>query len=318
MKHLSTLALVVTFAGSALAACSSDPEGDSDSNKGGSTSTAGSLATAGTTTTTAGTSAGGSTGTAGTSSAGTSSGGANTAGSGTSGSANGGTGQAGSGGSAAGTGNGGSGGASNPNAVVSTCGTQMYTPSATPGAACATKAVPATPLIAAFETAGAAPGWGVYPNVDGMTGFTPATATPSAGGANGTTMALNFAVTNLAQGIKLQVGFGTQCQDVRTFEGLSFWAKGTIDAATAPFAVDANTIVIQVGSEKSLLGGCVGNGCAAAPPDKRITIAADWKEYRIPFDCFGDGLVFDGYYTNILFSAFGTNSNFSIDQVGYY
>jgi hypothetical protein len=181
-----------------------------------------------------------------------------------------------------------------------------------------TKAVPATPLIAAFETAGAAPGWGVYPNVDGMTGFTPATATPSAGGANGTTMALSYVVTNLAQGIKLQVGFGTQCQDVRTFQGLSFWAKGTIDAATAPFAVDANTIVIQVGSEKSLLGGCVGDGCSAAPPDKRITIAADWKEYRIPFDCFGDGLVFDGYYTNILFSAFGTNSSFSIDQVGYY
>jgi hypothetical protein len=315
MKHLSTLALVATFAGSVLAACSSDPEGESDTNKGGSTSTAGSIATAGTTTTTAGTSTGGtSSGTAGSASAGTSSGGANTAGSGTSGSASGGTATAGSGGSASG----GSGGASNPNAVVTTCGAQKYTPSATPGAACVTKAVPATPLIAAFETAGAAPGWGVYPNVDGMTGFTPATATPSAGGANGTTMALSYVVTNLAQGIKLQVGFSTQCQDVRTFQGLSFWAKGTIDAATAPFPVDANTIVIQVGSEKSLLGGCVGNGCSAAPPDKRITIAADWKEYRIPFDCFGDGLVFDGYYTNILFSAFGTNSSFAIDQVGYY
>mgnify|MGYP001597308040 CR=1 FL=1 len=321
MKHLSTLALVATFAGSVLAACSSDPEGESDNNKGGSTSTAGSIATAGTTTTTAGTSTGGSsTGTAGSgTNAGTSSGGANTAGSGTSGSGNGGAhaGSGGSGGAASG-GSGGSGGTSNPNAVVTTCGTQKYTPSATPGAACVTKAVPATPLIAAFETAGAAPGWGVYPNVDGMTGFAPATATPSAGGANGTTMALSYVVTNLAQGIKLQVGFGTQCQDVRTFQGLSFWAKGTIDAATAPFAVDANTIVIQVGSEKSLLGGCVGDGCSAAPPDKRITIAADWKEYRIPFDCFGDGLVFDGYYTNILFSAFGTNSNFAIDQVGYY
>ncbi|HEX2870608.1 MAG TPA: hypothetical protein VHP33_05115 [Polyangiaceae bacterium] len=321
MKHLSTLALVATFAGSVLAACSSDPEGESDTNKGGSTSTAGSIATAGTTTTTAGSATGGTnTGTAGSgTSAGTSSGGANTAGSGTSGSGNGGA-HAGSGGASGGAsgGSGGSGGASNPNAVVTTCGAQMYTPSATPGAACVTKAVPATPLIAAFEDAGAAPGWGVYPNVDGMTGFTPATATPSGGGANGTTKALSYVVTNLTQGIKLQVGFGTQCQDVRTFEGLSFWAKGTIDAATVPFAVDANTIVIQVGSEKSLLGGCVGDGCAAAPPDKRITISADWKEYRIPFDCFGDGLVFDGYYTNILFSAFGTNSTFAIDQVGYY
>jgi hypothetical protein len=125
-------------------------------------------------------------------------------------------------------------------------------------------------------------------------------------------------VTTLAQGIKVQVGFGTQCQDVRTFEGFSFWAKGTIDAATMPYEVAANTLVLQVGSEKSLLGGCMGESCAPAPPDKRITISADWKEYRIAFDCFGDGKVFDGYYTNILFNAFGTNAAFSIDEVGYY
>jgi hypothetical protein len=192
----------------------------------------------------------------------------------------------------------------------------MYTPSATPGAACATTAVPSVPLIANFEAAGVAPGWGVYPNVDGMTGFMPTTATPSAGGANGTAQALAFTVTGLTQGIKIQVGFGTQCQDVRTFTGLSFWAKGTIDAATVPFAVDANTLVLLVGSEKSAQGGCTGT-CSNAP-DRRVTITADWQEYRIPFDCFGDGTGFDGYYTNILFNAFGTNSSFAIDQVGYY
>ena len=319
MKHFKTLALVATFAGCGLAACSSDPESGSPTGTAGSTS-GGSLPTAGTSTTSAGTATGGSAvvpigGHAGTSTtAGTGTGGTSSAGTGTGGTSMAGTAAGGT--SSAGAG--GSGGASNPNAVVTTCGAQKYTPAATPGAACVTKVVPATPLIAAFETAGAAAGWGVYPNVDAGTGFTPTTATPSAGGANGTTMALNFAVTGLAQGIKLQVGFGTQCQDVRTFQGLSFWAKGTIDAATAPFAVDANTLVLQVGSEKSLLGGCTGDGCSAAPPDKRIAISTDWKEYRIPFDCFGDGLVFDGYYTNILISAFGTNSSFSIDQVGYY
>lgn len=324
MKHFNALALAATVASIGLAACSSDPEDNSPTGTAG-TTTGGSLATAGTTTTVAGTPTGGSTGvttggsTAGTTAttAGTSPGGTSSAGTGAGGTSSAGTAAGGtsSGGSA---GSGGSGGASNPNAVVTTCGTQKYTASATPGAACVTKVVPATPLIAAFETAGAAAGWGVYPNVDNGTGFTPTTATPSAGGANGTTMALNFAVTGLAQGIKLQVGFGTQCQDVRTFQGFSFWAKGTIDAATLPFEVAANTLVLQVGSEKSLLGGCVGDGCAAAPPDKRIAISTDWKEYRIPFDCFGDGLVFDGYYTNVLISAFGTNSSFSIDQVGYY
>jgi hypothetical protein len=46
--------------------------------------------------------------------------------------------------------------------------------------------------------------------------------------------------------------------------------------------VTANTIVIQLGSENWLLGGCQGAGCSEAPPDKRITISADWREYRIP------------------------------------
>ena len=195
----------------------------------------------------------------------------------------------------------------------------MYTPTATPGAACVTTVVPAVKLISDFEAAGVAPGWGVYPNVDGMTGFTPTTATPSTtlGGANGTAKSLSFAVTALTQGIKIQVGFGTQCQDVRTFSGLSFWAKGTIDAATQPFAVDANTLVLFLGSEESAQGGCT-TACSTAPNDKRITITTDWKEYRIPFNCFGNAMGFDGYYTNILINAFGTNSSFAIDQVGYY
>ena len=91
-----------------------------------------------------------------------------------------------------------------------------------------------------------------------------------------------------------------------------------IDAATAPFPVDANTLVLLLGSETSSQGGCTGASCSAAAPDKRVTITADWKQYEIPFDCFGTGTVFDGYYTNILFNAFGTNSNFAIDEVGYY
>lgn len=307
MVRLTRFILAAGSIYASVAACSSNPT--SNTGSGGSTSIAGGFSHAGSSVASAGSSVGGMPA-AGSASGGASAGEAsNTAGAG--GSTNAGANTGGSAGSGGGN-NGGSG------AVVTTCGQQKYTPSATPGAACVTKTVPATPLIAAFEATGPAPGWGVYPNVDGKTGFTPATATPTAGGANGTAQALAFVVTNLAQGIKLQVGFGSQCQDVRTFAGLSFWAKGTIDAATQPFAVDANTLVVQVGSETSILGGCQGNGCAAAPPDKRVTISAEWKEYRIPFDCFGDGEVFDGYYTNILFNALGTNANFAIDQVGYY
>jgi hypothetical protein len=307
MKYVTPFAIaaLLSVTGFACSSTPDDSEGDDgDAGKGNTTAGTGNT-TAGTGNTTAGTgnSMGGQS---------TGGGGAGTSGAPAAGGA--GSGNGGSGGGSGGTG----GAANNPDAVVATCMAQMYTPTDTPGAACVTKAVPATPLIAAFETAGPAAGWGVYPNMDGQTGFTPTMATPSAGGANGTTMALSFTVTNVTQGIKLELGFGTQCQDVRTFEGLSFWAKGTIDAATVPYAVEANTIVIQVGSEKSLLGGCVGDGCSAAPPDKRVVITPEWKEYRVPWDCFGDGLVFDGYYRNILFSALGPNSSFSIDEVGYY
>ena len=293
MKLRIRLAVVATCVGFGVAACSSNPT--SNTGGGGTGFSAGNTSFAGSGVTTGGSSTGG-------------------AGAGGSTSAAGG--MPGAGGASGGA-SGGSAGSSTASAVVTTC-TQKYTPTATPGAACATTMVPAAPLIATFDMAGAAPGWGVYPNVANMTGFTPTTATPSPGGANGTAQALAFTVANLAQGIKIQVGFGTQCQDVRTFSGLSFWAKGSIDAAAQPFVVDANTIVVQIGSETSSLGGCMGATCSAAPPDKRVTIAADWKEYRVPFDCFGDGKVFDGYYTNILFNAFGTNSSFAIDQVGYY
>ncbi|HVY30708.1 MAG TPA: hypothetical protein VHB79_29315 [Polyangiaceae bacterium] len=342
MKLFTPLAFITVLVGCGVAGCSSNPtantEGDGGTSNAGTASiagtgfVAGSSATAGTSTTNNGGSES-SMGGSGVTTGGTSSAGGTTAVGGTTahgGSASGGT--AANGGSAAGgASSGGSGGTSAENGgsagaggmgplppYIATCGNQKYTPTASPGAACKTTMVPPEQLISAFEDAGVAPGWGVYPNVDGSIGFTPTTATPSAGGANDTAQSLAFKVVNLPQGIKIQVGFGTQCQDVRNFKGLSFWAKGTIEGATQPFIVTANTLVIQLGSEKSTLGGCEGAGCSAAPPDKRITISSEWREYRVPFDCFGDAKVFDGYYTNVLFNAFGPNSNFAIDEVGYY
>jgi hypothetical protein len=333
MKSFSWLAVsclvVGTFVG-----CSSNPTSNTEDEPGsggsGGNSRAGSSATvAGTSNSsgTASTPAGGTGNAAGGSSpaqggqsmAGSSPGGSPPAsgGSGTGGSAEPGTGGQ-SGGSGPGGANGGAGGTGPLPPFVAACAPQKYTPSATPGAACVSTFVPELPLVASFEEEGVAPGWGIYPTVDGGTGFAPTSATPSVGGANDTTQSLACKVVNLPQGVKVQVGFGTQCQDVRTFKGISFWAKGSIDGTTQPFIVTANTLVIQLGSEKSLLGGCQGAGCAASPPDKRVSISGEWREYRIPFDCFGDGKVFDGYYTNILFNAFGANSNFAIDEVGYY
>jgi hypothetical protein len=180
-----------------------------------------------------------------------------------------------------------------------------------------TTVVPAAPLIATFDD-GMAAGWGAYPNGTGA--FTPGTPTPVAGGANNTAKTLAFTV-NQDQGIRVVVGFGTQCQDVRTFSGLSFWAKGTIDEYKMPpnaYEVPANTLIVLIGAEKAPdPGPCMGAACPAAQ-DARVTITTDWKEYRVPFNCFGTGAVFDGYHVGIMFKALGTMSNFSIDQVGYY
>ena len=217
------------------------------------------------------------------------------------------------------TGGGGAGGGSG--AIVTMCPGKTYTPTTTPGGVCAGNVqVPAVAGIANFDS-GTAAGWGVYANGTGGT-VTPAittnAATPSAPGANGSAMSLAYTVAGAAKGIRINDGYG-MCQDVRTFTGLSFWAKGTVDAATTPtadFPVDANTLIITLGAEKSAQGGCT-TGCSNVP-DIRLTITSDWKLYEIPFNCFGDATVFDGYFNSILISEYGTNANFAIDEVSYY
>ena len=323
MKYFTTVAFVATLAGTGLAlgmaACSSGSDSAAPvDNFGGNTSTGGhaGAATAGAATAGAATGGAANGGSSGASTAGAA--GASTAGAA-------GASTAGAGG-AAGAGTAGAAGAAGAgNVEIVTCGTQMYTKSTTPvGTAptgcTGTPAVPATKLISSFETD--ANGWGVYGNAtfNVLTGVTPMTATPSApagGGANSTAKALAFKVVGLAQGIRIEVKYDPVCQDVRTFEGLSFWAKGTIDVATMPYATAQNELVITLGSEKSAQGGCTGT-CLNAP-DKRVTLTTTWKEYRIPFNCFGpNGTLFDGYFKDILFWANGTNSDFAIDQVGYY
>jgi hypothetical protein len=272
--------------------------------------------------------ASGSVGVSGGGSTGVSGGGAGGATAGTGG-ASGGTGGAATGGGGAGGATGGTGGAATggggagggSGAIVTMCPGKTYTATATPGGVCAGNVqVPAVVGIANFDS-GTAAGWGVYANGTGGTvtpTITTNAATPSAPGANGSAMALAYTVAGAAKGIRINDGYG-MCQDVRTFTGLSFWAKGTVDAATTPtadFPVDANTLIITLGAEKSAQGGCT-TGCLNVP-DIRLTISSEWKLYEIPFNCFGDATVFDGYFNSILISEYGTNATFAIDEVSYY
>ncbi len=262
-----------------VAACSSDPVADNDG--GGAPGAGGTSATGG------GTAAGGTTG-------------------------------AGGGSATGGAGTGGSG-----NATTATCPDQTYAAVTDPPGACSTSSAPTVPQIADFESS--ALGWGVYAN--GTTGTTTVPAAfaegdveTSAGGPVGSVNALNYAGSGFDQGLRFNVGYGAVCQDVSGFDGLSFWAKGTVAAATTPYEVDANVVIVKLGSQKTLPEGENGD-CTAdcgAHPDYRQVITTTWTEYRIPFDCFGDGTVFDGHLLSMLLEVRGDTFDVSIDNVGYY
>jgi hypothetical protein len=212
----------------------------------------------------------------------------------------------------------------NPDAIVTTCGDQTYAAASPSKGVCAAPTVIKSPSISTFEDG--ALGWGVYDNEGAGTTTTPATyengaIVPAAPGANGSGKAIQYlGGKDFPRGLRFNLGY-TDCLDVKAFEGISFWAKGTI-AAEAPggWDVAASNLVVQIGSQNSLPtsegGDCTEN--CYMHPDARITLTADWKEYRIPFDCFGDGKVFDGHMKSLLFVVRGSTFDVSIDEVNFY
>ncbi len=86
----------------------------------------------------------------------------------------------------------------------------------------------------------------------------------------------------------------------------------------------ANTLVVLLGTQKTVPvaegGDCVvgTDPLCYIHPDYQMTLTGDWREYRIPFDCFGDGSVFDGHVLSLLFHARGASFDFSIDEISFY
>jgi hypothetical protein len=222
------------------------------------------------------------------------------------------------------TGSGGSGGSGGSDAFIVTCGVQTYTPASPATGACAAPTVLKDASISTFDDD--APGWGVYDNEGAGTTTTPSTyangpLSPASPGANGSAKAIHYlGGKDFAKGLRFHLGYG-ECQDVKAFQGISFWAKGTIAAETAGgWGVAADTLVVQLGSQNSLPtneGGDCTESCYMHP-DKRVTLTSDWREYRIPFDCFGDGKIFDGHLKSLLFVVRGATFDVSLDEVSFY
>ncbi len=172
-------------------------------------------------------------------------------------------------------------------------------------------------------------GFGVYANDNALAGSltSPASGTlnglavPSTGdAAPGSFGALVYAGSGFGPatpglgpgGIRLAVDPLLACQNVSSYTGISFWAKGTI-AADTEWGVLPDTIVLfavaSIADEANTF------------LDYRLLLDSTWTKHEIPFTAFG--LPESGGFTantvqRIVIWITGHTFNVAIDDVGFY
>src|SRR5690606_21320224 len=80
-------------------------------------------------------------------------------------------------------------------------------------------------------------------------------------------------------GIRLAVDTIEACQDVSSYTGISFWAKGTIEATDEWGGIPADTVILFA------VGSIADEG--GTEVDYRLTLSSSWTHHEIPFDDFG-------------------------------
>jgi hypothetical protein len=137
-------------------------------------------------------------------------------------------------------------------------------------------------------------------------------------GADGTSGSLLYAgsgydpsvVDSGPGGIRFAADLTEACSDVTGLTGISFWAKGTIDATTEWGGVPANTLILYLVADVADEGG--------SQVDFRQELTGTWTEYQIPFADFGA----EGYDATVVervkFMLPGGAFDVGIDQVGFY
>jgi hypothetical protein len=169
---------------------------------------------------------------------------------------------------------------------------------------CATKVVPAAPLLTDFEAYdGTVPlhtetgSWtftiGTMPTVAyaGLYTLNDMTGTYSlimGGGANSSMRAprgSNTMATSWGGGVGLWMG----CIDARTFAGLSFWARGASPNGMVSVGLSMEDTSAPA-ADPAGGGTCTPAGTmGCAGPSAAIAITADWTQYTIPWAMFMPG-----------------------------
>lgn len=162
----------------------------------------------------------------------------------------------------------------------------------------------------------------ITPDVSDWTGE--AVTLDSSGGANDTTQSFSYVGSgfdsgdgednadggpggiNIANNLEMD-----DCKDATAYDGVSVWAKGTVDASMKYGGIDADTVIIFVND------GTTEYSYRAALPDD----ASTWGEIKIPFDAAGwapSAPTSLSAISYVKLMVAGKSFDVSFDEIGWY
>lgn len=126
-----------------------------------------------------------------------------------------------------------------------------------------------------------------------------------------------------AMGYGAGFGFGLvdpakgACVDLTAFDGISFWAKGTVGTD--------NSLKFQIvspstqPSDSEPVGDCVpGSACAFKHPAKTITLTADWKQFVIKFSELAPATAYTGKVLGFNLITDGPDYDVQVDEATFF
>jgi hypothetical protein len=184
--------------------------------------------------------------------------------------------------------------------------------------------------------AGVLPGWYAFNDLAGAPNSVKPGIEP--GGATTTANSLHYQAAGILAPAKGGYGAGLtwgmvafptySCVDLTQFTGVSFWAKlGSTATANKQIRFKVSTPDTNAkATEAGKFGGdCVtkadGSGCYN-PPNKLITLTADWVQYAVKFTDLTGGTLptgkmaaFNGLGQELVWTSDGPDFDFSLDEI---
>ncbi len=134
------------------------------------------------------------------------------------------------------------------------------------------------------------------------------------GGANSTAKSVHYVGTGFTGnaapgGINIANDLTSDdCHDATTYTGVSFWAKGTVDANAAGYAVDANIVIVYIGDGTNEMS-------------YRAAVTTTWGNVQLAFDDAGwyaPAAVDLSAIKYVKLLVAGANFDIAYDEIGWY